>query len=145
MKKVRFRRLVEITLYPKWDRIGGNRGVNFTTLPDNDVPSTYDQRAIPYLENPEARHVGSFDNGSYFEAIDAIKSGDLEGLNRVIIGNRKEPITEVDFDLIKRDYDDFQDILQNVIGRTDTTYGLKGTAAPWRNRCCRGEINGWWC
>ena len=117
----------------KWDRIGGNRGVNFTTLPDNDVPSTYDQRAIPYLENPEARHVGSFDNESYFEAIDAIKSGDLEGLNRVIIGNRKDPITEVDFDLIKRDYDDFQDILQNVIGRTDTTYGLKGTAAPWRN------------
>ncbi|WLR42595.1 hypothetical protein LC087_18240 [Bacillus carboniphilus] len=51
----------------RWDRVGGNGGVNFTLLPDNEIPYTYDQRAIPYLENPSARHVGTFDNESYFD------------------------------------------------------------------------------
>jgi hypothetical protein len=117
----------------RWDRIGGKGGVNFTTLPDNGGPPyTYNQRAIPYLENPEARHVGNFDNESYFEAIDAIKSGNLEGLNRIAIANGKEPFSEVGLDTLKGDYNYHQGNLKNAVRNVDTTYGLKGTAAPWR-------------
>ncbi|MGE6204668.1 hypothetical protein [Guptibacillus hwajinpoensis] len=116
----------------RWDRIGGKGGVNFTTLPDNGGPYTYNQRAIPYLENPEARHVGNFDNESYFDAIDAIKSGNLESLNRIAIANGKEPFSEVGLDTLKGDYNYHQGNLKNAVRNVDTTYGLKGTAAPWR-------------
>ncbi|MBN8211163.1 hypothetical protein JI666_20805 [Bacillus sp. NTK071] len=117
----------------RWDRIGGDGGVNFTTLPDNGVPYTYDQRAIPYLKNPEARHVGNFDNESYFEAIDAIRNENLEELNRIVVANGRKPVSYVDIVDFKADYDDFQYNLKKVVGNADTTYGLKGIAAPWRS------------
>ncbi|UFT98806.1 hypothetical protein KO561_16655 [Radiobacillus kanasensis] len=117
----------------KWDRVGGKGGENFTTLPDNGIPYTYDQRAIPYLENPSARHVGTFDNESYFDAIDSIRNGNLEELNKVIVANGKNPISNVDFIDFRAHYDDFQNNINNVIGNTDATYGVKGTAAPWIN------------
>ena len=115
-----------------WDRIGGKGGVNFTTLPDNGGPYTYNQRAIPYLENPEARHVGNFDNESYFDAIDAINSGNQEGLNRIVVANGKEPFSEAKFYLVLAEYDKFQGTLKKVVENGDTTYGLKGNAALWR-------------
>ena len=107
--------------------------MNFTTLPDNGGPYTYKQRAIPYLENPEARHVGNFDNESYFDAIDAIKSDNLVELNRVVVANGKEIVTEAEFYRLKADFNDFQANLTAVIKNEDTTYGLKGIAAPWRS------------
>ncbi|WP_206759469.1 hypothetical protein [Pseudalkalibacillus hwajinpoensis] len=124
----------------RWDRIGGKGGVNFTTLPDNGGPYTYNQRAIPYLENPEARHVGNFDNESYFDAIDAIKSDNLEDLNRIVVANGKKPFSEVDFDLLTSVYKEYQEDLKEVLGKVDTTYGLKGTAAPWRSRFTGEEL-----
>ncbi|MCA0174659.1 hypothetical protein [Bacillus sp. RAR_GA_16] len=115
----------------RWDRIGGKGGMNFTTLPDNGGPYTYNQRAIPYLENPEARHVGNFDNESYFEAIDAVNNGNIEELNQIVVANGREPIPEVVFDRLKADYDDVQVNLKMVVKNEDTTYGLQGIAAPW--------------
>ncbi|MCM3410491.1 T7SS effector LXG polymorphic toxin [Metabacillus litoralis] len=117
----------------KWDRIGGKTGENFTTLPENGVPYTYDQRAIPYLENPSARHVGTFDNDSYFDAIDAIKDENLDVLNKIVAANGKNPISSVDFDDFMAHYKDFKNNAKNVVGNVDATYGLKGTAAPWYN------------
>ena len=55
----------------EWDRVGPMGGSNFTTIPENGVPYTYSQRAIPYIENPSARHVGTFNNDTYYDAIDA--------------------------------------------------------------------------
>lgn len=117
----------------QWDRIGGKTGENFTTLPNKGVPYSYDQRAIPYLENPSARHVGNFDNNSYFEAIDAIKDGSLEELNKIVAANGMNPISSVDFDDLMAHYVDFQNNVKNVVGNIDATYGLKGIAAPWYN------------
>ncbi|QTN00538.1 hypothetical protein ERJ70_15285 [Sediminibacillus dalangtanensis] len=114
-----------------WDRVGGKGGENFTTLPYNGVLYTYDERAIPYLENPSARHVGTFDNESYFEAIDAIKTESLEELNKIAVANGKEQISEIDFDRIRAMYNDFQVRIGETVGKVDATYGLKGTAAPW--------------
>ncbi|WLR42591.1 hypothetical protein LC087_18215 [Bacillus carboniphilus] len=68
-----------------WDRVGGKGGVDFTVLPDDGIPYTYDQRAIPYVENPSARYVATFDNESYFDVIDAIRNGDLEELNKIVV------------------------------------------------------------
>src|SRR5690606_8836007 len=105
---------------------------NFTTIPENGVPYTYDQRAIPYLENPSARHVGEFNNNVYFNAIDAIKNGDLDALNKIIVNNGKQPISEVAFKRIRNDYFDFSEEVKEIIGEEiDATYGLKGIAAPW--------------
>ncbi|WP_283152624.1 hypothetical protein [Guptibacillus hwajinpoensis] len=122
-----------------WDRIGGKGGENFTTLPDNGGSYTYNQRAIPYLENPEARHVGNFHNKSYFEAIDAVKNGNLEELNKIVVTNGRNPISNVEFVEIQADYGRFQDRIRKVVGNTDTTYGVKGIAAPWR-RNSTGEM-----
>jgi hypothetical protein len=115
----------------RWDRVGGKGGENFTTLPHNGIPYTYDQRAIPYIENPAARHVGHFNNESYFESIDAVKSGNLEELNRIVVANGRTAISDSEFADFKAYYDDFQDRVQKFIGNTDTTYGVKGTAASW--------------
>ena len=46
----------------KWDRIGAIGGENFTTLPENGRAFSYDDRAIPYIESTQARHVGEFNN-----------------------------------------------------------------------------------
>lgn len=115
----------------QWDRIGGKTGENFTTLPSDGVPFNYDQRAIPYLENPSARHIGTFNNNSYFDAIDAIKNGDLDELNKIVATNGKNPVSRFDFDDFMAHYRDFQNNVSNVVENVDTTYGLKGTAAPW--------------
>jgi hypothetical protein len=124
----------------QWDRIGGKAGENFTTLPNNDVPYSYDQRAIPYLENETARHVGTFKNEIYFDAIDAIKSGNREELNRIIISNGKNPASMVVFDRFKAHYDSFLENVKNTIGDIDAPYGLKGVAAPWHSSSTGGML-----
>ncbi|MEN1967631.1 hypothetical protein WMZ97_06070 [Lentibacillus sp. N15] len=123
----------------QWDRIGGKAGENFTTLPDNELPYSYDQRAIPYLENPEARHVGTFANEPYFNAIDSIKDGNFEELNKLVVANGKDPISNIEFDRFKAHYDRFLDNTKSTIGDIDATYGLKGNAAPWSSSST-GEV-----
>lgn len=121
----------ENPLPEKWDRIGGIMGQNFTTIPENGIPYTYEQRAIPYLENPSARHVGTFNNEAYFDAIDAIRNGDLEGLNKIIVNNGKDPLDNYEFNRIQIEYFNFINNEVKVIGDIDATYGVKGIAAPW--------------
>ncbi|HEM4787216.1 TPA: hypothetical protein U1067_001115, partial [Streptococcus suis] len=43
----------------QWDRFGHMGGGNFSDIP-SDGPYTYSQRAIPYVENPNAYHKGTF-------------------------------------------------------------------------------------
>ncbi|MCK0473700.1 hypothetical protein [Halalkalibacter sp. APA_J-10(15)] len=117
----------------RWDRVGGKGGENFTVLPENGIVYTYDQRSIPYLENPSARHVGTFNNNTYFDSIDAIKNGNLEELNRIVIRNGKNELSLNEFKEIRADYIDFQSNINKTIGNIDATYGLEGKAAPWTN------------
>jgi hypothetical protein len=123
----------------QWDRIGGKGGENFTTMPDNGVPFTYNERAIPYLENPSARHVGTFNNDSYFDAIDAIKGGNLEELNKVVVANGQNPISNAEFKEFRAHYSTFQERVKQEIRNVDATYGLKGFAASWKNSAS-GEV-----
>lgn len=73
-----------------WDRYGYMGGSNFA-----DVPSTgkysYSERAIPYVENEAAYHIGTFNNVTYFDKIDAIKNGDIDLFNDLL---QKEGITK---------------------------------------------------
>ncbi|WLR42597.1 hypothetical protein LC087_18255 [Bacillus carboniphilus] len=71
--------------------------------------------------------------------IDAIRSDDLETLNKIVVNNGKDPISNVTFDRIQSSYISFQEDLQKSIGNIDSTYGLEGTAAPWVNSI-KGEI-----
>lgn len=119
------------SLPDQWDRVGGKTGENFTTLPESDVPYSYDQRAIPYVENVSARHVGTFNNEIYFDIIDAIKGDNLEVLNNLVTLNGKSPISAVEFDDLKTHYQDFVQKVELELGNVDATYGLKGNAAPW--------------
>ena len=114
-----------------WDRYGYMGGSNFA-----DVPSTgkytYSERAIPYVENEAAYHTGAFNNATYFDKIDAIKNGDIDGLNTIL---SREGIANVDssyFKNLQNTYNDFIEDTANAVGSNiDATYGLKGTAASW--------------
>ena len=85
------------SLSDTWDRYGYMGGSNFA-----DVPSTgkytYSERAIPYVENEAAYHTGTFNNATYFDKIDAIKNGDIDGLNKIL---KKENIEEWDIRELK--------------------------------------------
>ncbi|MBN2793959.1 MAG: hypothetical protein JXR88_01035, partial [Clostridia bacterium] len=117
----------------QWDRVGSMRGENFTTLPDSGVPYSYSERAIPYIENPSARHVGSFNNTDYYNAIDAINSKDIEALNAIVTKNGKDAISIDELNLIKDEYDYFIKKIEEEMGSINATYGLKGYAAPWKD------------
>ena len=56
----------ELPLPKVWDRYGYMGGVNFASIPQAG-PYTYSERAIPYVENPDAYHKGTFNNETYFE------------------------------------------------------------------------------
>lgn len=119
------------SLFDTWDRYGYMGGSNFA-----DVPSTgrytYSERAIPYVENEAAYHTGTFNNVTYFDKIDAIKNGDIDGLNTIL---SKEGIANVDssyFKNLQNTYNDFIDDTSDAVGSDiDATYGLKGTVASW--------------
>lgn len=71
----------ENPLSNKRDRIGAISDENFTTLPSEGKVFSFDDRAIPYLENFQARYIGEFNDRLYFDVIDAIKENNLEKLN----------------------------------------------------------------
>ena len=114
-----------------WDRYGYMGGSNFADVPPTGK-YTYSERAIPYVENEAAYHTGTFNNATYFDKIDAIKNGDINGLNTIL---SKEGIANVDssyFKNLQNTYNDFIEDTADAVGRNiDATYGLKGTAASW--------------
>lgn len=101
-----------------------------------DVPPTgkytYSERAIPYVENKATYHTGTFNNATYFDKIDAIKNGDIDGLNTIL---SKEGIANINssyFKNLQNTYNDFIEDTTDAVGSNiDATYGLKGTAASW--------------
>ena len=114
-----------------WDRYGYMGGSNFADVPLTGK-YTYSERAIPYVENEAAYHTGAFNNATYFDKIDAIKNGDIDGLNTIL---SREGIANVDssnFKNLQNTYNDFIEDTANAVGSNiDATYGLKGTAASW--------------
>ena len=124
-----------LKLSDKWDRYGYMGGSNFA-----DVPSTgkytYSERAIPYVENEAAYHTGIFNNASYFDKIDAIKNGDMGGINAILSSEGIEGIDSSYFKNLQNSYNDFIEDTADAIGSNiDATYGLKGKAAEWGNMC----------
>jgi len=100
---------------------------------DKNILYSYDQRTIPYLENSFARHTGTFNNEVYFDAIDAVRNGSIEDLNKIMLLNGREILSQVEFDDFIQSYLDFQDKVKNEVENVDATYGLKGTATPWKS------------
>lgn len=132
-------------------RQGSEYGNNLTTnMPDGSIP-TNDQVAVPYVDNPAAKHTYLIDIEGYKQAVDIIKDVDLarpddissrtERLNSLkdsmnaIYGLECVDVTEDDMRSFKAEYDKFQNCsathdCRNTQWAPDTTYGLCGTVAP---------------
>ena len=83
---------------------------------DKNILYRYDQRAIPYLESPFVRHTGTFNNEVYFDIIDAVRNGSIEDLNKIMLQNGNEPLSQVEFDDFIQSYLDFQDKVEKMLG-----------------------------
>lgn len=129
---------IENPLSNKWDRICAISGENFTTLPSEGKIFSFDDRAIPYLDNFQARHIGQFNNDIYFDVVDAIKGNDINNLNSIMKRNGIESVSSIEFNDIRGRHIQFIDRVKVDIGNIDATYGLKGNAAPWK---INGEIH----
>lgn len=117
----------------EWDRIGPMAGENFTTIPKNNIPYTNDERAIPYLDNPQARNVGNFINKNYFDIVDAIRENDISKLNSILESSGCEAVSKVEFKDLSASYKSYINRVKVEIGDVDATYGLSGIAAPWKS------------
>ncbi|HEM2581886.1 TPA: hypothetical protein U0423_000732 [Streptococcus suis] len=116
----------------QWDRFGHMGGGNFSDIP-SDGPYTYSQRAIPYVENPNAYHKGTFNRQTYFDKIDAIADNDIETLNSILEREGLEPVSKKTFDKLYITYNDF---ISNTtkslnMGMDSVRYGVHGKAAAW--------------
>ena len=114
-----------------WDRYGYMGGSNFADIPSTGK-YTYSERAIPYVENEAAYHIGNFNNVTYFDKIDAIKNGDIDTFNALL---HNEGISRWGLD----DFEELCDRDDSFISKADkewgdsvhATYGIKGQAAEW--------------
>lgn len=79
-----------------WDRFGSMKGGNFSDIPNSGL-YTYSQRSIPYLENPDAYHHGTFNRSTYFDKIDAIANNDLDTLNGLLTSEGIAPLSRDEF------------------------------------------------
>lgn len=89
----------------------------------------YSQRAIPYYNNPEAYHIGHFQNETYFDKIDAIRDNDIKKLNEILKRENVKTIGVNDFAEMKKDYQNFISRIREEMPNVDATYGLRGKAA----------------
>lgn len=67
-------------------------------------PYTYSERSIPYLENPDAYHTGTFNKSTYFNKIDAIKDGDLSKLNSILESEGIKSLSRREFRGLEKQY-----------------------------------------
>ena len=119
-----------------WDRYGDMGGTNFSPVPE-DGPYPVEKRSIPYIENQQAYHCGTFNADSYFDKIDAIRSNDAEGLNSILASENLSSLKEEEFEDLYYDYHASRDSLKNKLDAdVDVTYGVEGRAAKW------GEMQG---
>ena len=120
-----------ITKLPKeWVRVGGMKGRNFTIRKPDGTFYTYNETAIPYMQNPQALNTGRFINYEYFKKIDAIKNNDMNALNALL---KKEKIPVVDIDEFLDITSAYKKYLQSIPPTitADPTYGIMGTVAEW--------------
>ena len=121
----------EDPLPENWDRYGYMGGSNFASV-SADGSYTYSERAIPYVQNPNAYHTGTFKNDTYFDKIDAIRSGDLVSLNAILEKENIESVDDSYFEELIEDYNYFIESTKESVGdEFDATYGLHGEAASW--------------
>lgn len=124
----------------KLDRIGSLGGTNFGVMPEDGHIYSQDERAIAYLENPNAYHQYEFDNKHYFDYIDIISDetqSDRKKLNEMIAKNNPPgiEISELEFKHMRESIQHFLDKQKEEDMGTESKYGLIGTAAEW-------EVNG---
>lgn len=115
-----------------WDRYGGFGGKNFADVPKTGK-YTYNQRSIPYEYNPEAYHMGTFNNKTYFDKIDAIRDNDIEKLNQILTKEDVANINADDFEKIRNDYEKYIQNVQDELPEMDAPYGLRGEVAQMMN------------
>ena len=123
----------------KLDRIGSLGGTNFGVMREDGYKYTQDDRAITYIDNPDAYHTYEFDNEHYFDYIDVISDENEttpDRLNKMIRENAKpdakiEEISQKDFDDMKEKIEGFVKTQKDDNMGTDSKYGLIGNAAYW--------------
>ena len=114
-----------------WDRYGYLGGTNFSDVPPTGSYS-YSERSIPYIENKEAYHTGTFNNATYFDKIDAIKNGDMDALNKILSDEGTKTVDSSYFIALQNEYNDYlEKTVNQVESDVDITYGLKGSVAAW--------------
>lgn len=120
-----------ITKLPKeWVRVGGMRGRNFSIRKPDGTFYTYNETAIPYMQNPQALNSGRFINYEYFKKIDAIKNNDMNALNALLKKEKIPMLSRTEFNDICRSYNDYLKSIEPTI-TANSTYGIIGTVAEW--------------
>uniref|UniRef100_UPI000462CF08 hypothetical protein n=1 Tax=Streptococcus suis TaxID=1307 RepID=UPI000462CF08 len=116
----------------QWDRFGHMGGGNFSDIP-SDGPYTYSQRAIPYVENPNAYHKGTFNRQTYFDKIDAIANQDRDALNNILKQKGITPVSQDKFAEYLAKYNKYNAEKTSALGLSieDIKYGVHGKAAAW--------------
>ncbi|HEM6531256.1 TPA: hypothetical protein U2E05_002246, partial [Streptococcus suis] len=122
----------ESGLPDQWDRFGHMGGGNFSDIP-SDGPYTYSQRAIPYVENPNAYHKGTFNRQTYFDKIDAIANQDRDALNNILKQEGITPVSQDKFAEYLAKYNKYNAEKTSALGLSieDIKYGVHGKAAAW--------------
>lgn len=89
------------------------------------------------MKNENAYHIGKFNNTTYFDKIDAIRTGNLDALNKILKSEGMSNLDASDFESLCEDYYDYIKRINKVFeSDVDATYGIKGKAAAW------GELEG---
>jgi hypothetical protein len=119
------------------DRDGQLAGNSASPLKENGEAYTYDEKSLPYKQNPEAKHQAVRKGQYYIELIDAIKNNDLDALNWLLNRNGIESISQDEMDQLIETYKDFLNEAQAKIKGVDVTYGFHGIADTWEKN---GEV-----
>ena len=113
------------------DRDGQLAGNSVSPLKENGEAYTYDEKSLPYKQNPEAKHQAVRKGQYYIELIDAIKANDLDALNWLLNRNGIESITQVKMVQLIQRYWRFIDEAQAKVKDVNVTYGFRGIADKW--------------
>ena len=119
----------EAEMFPgTWDRYGKMTGRNFSDVPSSGK-YTYVDRAIPYMENEQAYHWGTTNQGSFIAKMDAIIAGDMDALNALLDQEGIKQVTSGEFKEITDSYNAYLKDVEKNIGSLMAPYGLSGTVA----------------
>ena len=117
-----------VALPDKLYRVGSYRGNNFS-----DAVYSYDELAVPYKYNDEALTVFKIRKDSYIKKIDAIASGNIDELNKILESEGIKTLSKIQFDDIVDNYKYIQSSIKKGKISCNTKYGIKGTVAEWYN------------